>query len=117
MPFNSARSVPSSTTHYPDDNINRLVVGGNSQGDSVLFDDIYLSKASYNSTTPIGPGYAGPPPTLQLHGSGSQWQVLFQGPLQAAPFVIGTYTNVPGATSPYPVTTTGEKKFYRAVFN
>jgi hypothetical protein len=33
--------------------------------------------------------------------------------LQAAPSVTGTYTNVTGATSPYPVSTTGGSTFYR----
>jgi len=105
------------TAHQPDDYINRLILGSNSETDGALFDDIYLSKSGYNSTTPIGPGYAGPPPSLQLQWAGNQWQILFQGVLQAAPNASGTYTNIAGALSPYPVTTTEEKKFYRAVCN
>jgi hypothetical protein len=102
-------------THYPDDIINKLYLMGLSLTGEVLFDDFYLSKTSILATTPIGPGYAGPAPTLQIVKSGGQWQVVFQGALQAAPAVTGTYTNVAGATSPYPVSTTGDKLFYRAV--
>jgi hypothetical protein len=35
------------------------------------------------------------------------------GVLQAAPFAAGTYTNVTGASSPYPVSPTGPALFYR----
>jgi hypothetical protein len=105
------------SAHQPDDNINRLVMGSGTEMGGVLFDDIYLSKSGYNSTTPIGLGYAGPPPGLQLQRSGSQWQVLFQGMLQASPTVTGIYTNVTSATSPYPVTPTGANMFYRTVCN
>lgn len=105
------------TTRYPDDNINKLYLFGNSLSGEVLFDDFYLSKTGVLDTTPIGAGYAGPPPTLQIVKSGSQWQIVFQGKLQEASSLDGGWNNVAGATSPYPVTTTGEKKFYRAVSN
>jgi hypothetical protein len=102
-------------THYPDDIINKLYLMGASLTGEVLFDDIYLSKTGTLATTPIGPGYAGSPPTLQIVKSGGQWQVVFEGKLLEASSVTGTWTEVSGATSPYPVTTTGDKKFYRAV--
>jgi hypothetical protein len=104
------------STHYPDDNINKLTVMGNGFGGEVLIDDIYLSKTGILDTTPIGPGYAGPPPTLQIVKSGSQWQILFQGKLLEASSINGAWAEVTGATSPYPVPTTGDKKFYRAVY-
>jgi hypothetical protein len=102
-------------THYPDDIINKLYLMGLSLSGEVLFDDIYLSKTGILTTTPIGPGYAGPPPTLQIVKVGSQWQVVFQGKLLEGPSVSGPWTEVTGATSPYPVATSGDKKFYRAV--
>ena len=37
------------------------------------------------------------------------------GSLQAAPEATGTYTNVPAATSPYPVTPKEARNFYRIV--
>jgi hypothetical protein len=102
------------SAHQPDDNINRLVLGSNGETDGALFDDIYLSKSGYNSTTPIGAGYAGPPPMLQLQKVGGQWQIIFEGELQEADAATGAWSKVTGATSPYPLPTTGEKKFYRA---
>ena len=105
------------TTRYPDDNINKLYLFGNSLTGEVLFDDFYLSKTGLLATTPIGAGYGGPPPTIQIVKSGGQWQILFQGKLLEATSVTGQWTEVTGATSPYPITTTGEKKFYRAVCN
>jgi len=90
---------------------------GYSLSGEVLFDDIYLSKTGILATTPIGPGYAGPSPTLQIVKSGSQWQAVFQGKLLEASSITGSWTEVLGATSPYVLTTTGDKKFYRAVSN
>lgn len=110
-------SVDEFTTDYPTDNISRLYLVGNSDTEGAWYDDIYLSAAGYNSTIPIGAGYAGPAPTLQLQKSGNQWQILFQGKLLEAPTVNGPWTDVAGATSPYPVNTTGDKRFYRAVYN
>jgi hypothetical protein len=37
--------------------------------------------------------------------------------LQSAPTVTGTYTNVPGATSPYTNAITGSQKFFRLIAN
>jgi hypothetical protein len=103
-------------THYPDDNINKLYVVGASLAGEVLFDDIYLSKTGILATTPIGPGFAGGPPSLQIQWNGSQLQVVFQGKLLEASSVNGTWSEVVGATSPYPVPIAGDKKFYRAVY-
>lgn len=105
------------TTDYPSDRISRLYLVGNGATEGALFDDIYLSKTGYNSTTPIGFGYAGAAPTLQIQWTGNQWQIVFQGKLQEAATLDGGWSDVSGATSPHPVTTSGEKKFYRAVSN
>jgi len=103
------------TGGFPTDNLSRIYLSGNSGADSALFDDFYLSKSGYNTNAPRAFGYAGPAPQLQIQWSGSQWQVLFEGKLQAAPAATGTYTNVPGATSPYAISTSQAQQFYRAV--
>jgi hypothetical protein len=82
----------------------------------VLFDDFYLSKTGILATTPIGPGFAGGPPSLQIQRNGSGWQVVFQGKLLEASSVNGTWSEVVAATSPYQVPIGGDKKFYRAAY-
>jgi hypothetical protein len=49
----------------------------------------------------VGPGQ------YQLVWTGSGWT------LQASPSVLGAYTNVPSATSPYPIPLSGPQLFYR----
>jgi len=98
------------------DNLNRLYLSGDTLTFSAYFDDFYLSRSGYNASIPIGAGYAGPPPALSMTLSGGQWQVQFDGKLQEASSLTGTWGDVSGATSPYPVSTTGEMKFYRAVY-
>jgi hypothetical protein len=39
--------------------------------------------------------------------------ITFTGSLQAADTITGQFTDVPDATSPYPVPTSGPAKFYR----
>lgn len=103
------------TGGYPTDPLTRVYLCGGINTDSALFDDFYLSKSGYNSTIPREYGYAGPAPTLQLQKSGSQWEILFHGKLLEASSVNGPWTEVSGATSPYPLATPGSGKFYRAV--
>jgi len=54
-------------------------------------------------------------PTITVTPSGANMTLTWPvGTLQQADTVNGTYTDVPSATSPYPVSTTGiSKKFYR----
>jgi hypothetical protein len=54
-------------------------------------------------------------PTLSIAPSGSTIQVSWTGSatLQAAGSITGTFTNVPGATSPYVVAPTGSQLFFR----
>ena len=53
-------------------------------------------------------------PILKLAASGSSVVLTWPaGTLQAAPEVTGTYTNVPSATSPWPVTPARARTFYR----
>jgi hypothetical protein len=103
------------STHYPDDNLNRLIlgdytIGSNDPADAVLYDDIYVSKSGYNATIPIGAGYAGPRPTLSIVNG----KVYFQGTLQQASTLNGTWSNV-ATSSPYTLPTGGTQMFYRAV--
>jgi hypothetical protein len=105
------------TGGFPTDPLTRVYLCGGVNTDSALFDDFYLSKSGYNDTVPRAFGYAGPAPTLQLQWTGSQWQILFQGKLLESSSVSGPWTDVTGATSPYPVSTIGGPKFYRAVCN
>jgi hypothetical protein len=52
--------------------------------------------------------------------SGSQYVLSWANAafsLQCAPAVTGTYTNIPGATSPYTNTITGGKRFFRLIAN
>jgi hypothetical protein len=102
------------TGGVPTDNLNRIYLCG-AGTESALYDDFYLSKSGYNAGIPRAFGYSGPPPGLQLQWSGSQWQIHFQGKLLEATSLSGSWNEVIGATSPYPVPTTGEMKFYRSV--
>jgi hypothetical protein len=59
---------------------------------------------------------AGTNPVVKLYiqKSGANTMLLWSpGTLQAAGTVNGTYTNVPGATSPYVVSPAASKQFYR----
>jgi hypothetical protein len=54
------------------------------------------------------------PPTLSIRVSGATLTITFEGTLQSRDTISGTWTDVAGATSPYPVTPAGTQKFYRA---
>lgn len=110
-------SMDEYTSDYPSDLISRLYLVGNGDSVSALYDDIYLSKSGYNATTPIAAGYAGPPPACVLQKSGNQWQIVFEGKLLQSTSLNGGWTEVTGATSPYPVSATGPGKYYRAACN
>jgi hypothetical protein len=59
------------------------------------------------------------PIPLTIAKSGSDVTLTWANPaftLQAAPTVTGTYTNVPGATSPYTVPATGSERYFRLVW-
>jgi hypothetical protein len=103
------------TGGLPTDPLTRIYLAGNRTDYSSLFDDFYLSKSGYNDTVPRIPGYAGAAPTLAIQWSGSQWEIVFQGKLEEASAANGSWSEVSGASSPYVVPLTGDKKFYRAV--
>jgi hypothetical protein len=53
-------------------------------------------------------------PTLSITREGGNVVVTFEGVLESSTSVEGPYGEVPGATSPYTTTPTGEAVFYRA---
>ncbi len=54
------------------------------------------------------------PPALSIARAGADVVITFEGILQSATTVNGTYTDVTGATSPYTTPATGGARFYRA---
>jgi hypothetical protein len=85
--------------------------------DGFAVDKILLtSSASY---TPAGTGptesalLAGPPITITRTSSGVTLTWSGGGTLQQSTSPSGPYINIPGATSPYPVTPTGTQNYYR----
>jgi hypothetical protein len=60
------------------------------------------------------------PVPLNIARSGDNVVLTWTDPrfvLQAAPLVTGTYTNVTGATSPYPVPVSGAPRYFRLIAN
>ncbi len=55
-----------------------------------------------------------PTPTIAIARSGTSVSITFTGKLQKADTVNGTYTDVPGGSSPATVEITGTQAFYRA---
>lgn len=59
------------------------------------------------------------PEPLNISATGGNVTLTWSNPaftLQAAPNATGTYTNVPGATSPYSVTASGAARFFRLIW-
>lgn len=55
------------------------------------------------------------PPKLTLQKEGQTWKLVYTGVLESSPTANGTYTAVPGATSPYTMPVgSGTAQFYRA---
>jgi uncharacterized delta-60 repeat protein len=68
----------------------------------------------------LGGPLAVPPISLNIQKASNQVLVSWTNgafSLQSAPFVIGTYTNVPGATSPYTNPITGSQQYFRLKVN
>jgi hypothetical protein len=55
-----------------------------------------------------------PPSSVRIQRNGPSVQVTFAGTLQSAPSITGPWTNIIGATNPYPSSATGQK-FFRTV--
>ncbi len=104
------------TGGLPTDPLARLYIGSNSETDSALFDDFYLSKSGLLSTVPRPFGYSGGAETpLAIRRAGSQVEVVWgAGVLQEASVVTGVWTDVPGASAPsYLFTPTQEARYFR----
>lgn len=104
------------TGGVPTDGLSRLFLGGNSETDSALFDDFYLSKSGYNSTVPRPFGYSVVlPSTLTISKVGTELEVTWSaGVLQEAAAITGGWTDVTGAAPPaYRFTAGAEAKYFR----
>jgi hypothetical protein len=55
------------------------------------------------------------PPELSITGTGGALTITFTGKLQSSATADGTYQDVVGATSPYPVPTPTGTQFFRSV--
>jgi hypothetical protein len=85
---------------------------------TILIDDLRVGL-SYESVTNTLPATANPIP-LNFGRDGNKLILSWSDPsfaLQTAPKVTGTFTNVPGATSPYTNLFTGPARFYRLKSN
>jgi len=79
------------------------------------------SDMSFSQVLPSGHGYFGAivvrqaPPAVSVARAGSSMNVSWDaGSLWQAPSVNGPWSQVIGATSPYPVSTTAPQMFFRA---
>lgn len=91
---------------------------------SFQFDDFYLSLGTSPTSVPRAAGYTevvggstGGTPTLGISRDGASLQIQWDlGTLETTtdPTPSGTWTAVPGATSPFVVTPTESARFYRA---
>jgi hypothetical protein len=76
------------------------------------YDRLYVAEfRNFGDLTTATPG-----PTLSISQSGGNLSITFSGSkLQQSDTVNGTFTDVAGATSPYPVPKDAPARFYRAV--
>jgi hypothetical protein len=77
--------------------------------------ELWVSSSSVNVWR-LGGLICGPPVPIAIQSSGTEAVLTWSGnfTLQAASSVAGTYTNVPGATSPYTnAVNSSEQLFYR----
>jgi hypothetical protein len=68
------------------------------------------SLNSYRKLTVI------PTPTISASNVGGVWKITFTGSLVSSPTPNGTYSPVPGATTPYTIPTGSAPAFYRSAF-
>jgi hypothetical protein len=70
--------------------------------------------AIYTAGNTYGAGVASAPVFIEIQSTGSTDQLIWSGGiLQSAKDVTGPYTDVSGATSPYSLAPTADRKFYR----
>ena len=91
-----------------DDSGNVFVTGYSDSGTNLDYATIKYSKAIVAQIP------------LEIQKINNQAVLTWAGPgfgLQSGPFVTGTYTNIPAATSPYTNPITGSQKFFRLKAN
>ena len=75
---------------------------------------VYTAGKAGNALTSVVEAPPTGRPTLSVKKTDTGLTLTFTGSLQSADNVTGPYTDVTGATSPFPSTTTGAAKFFRA---
>jgi hypothetical protein len=93
-----------------------MVLGARGDFAFLPFDGQIDEVAVYNKALTADQAMAHYRASTKLTTSGSGGNLVLTwsvGQLQAASLVQGPYTNVPNATSPYPIQTTESQKFYR----
>ncbi len=70
-------------------------------------------RAPINAVQLVAPSGLLNPVVNPLIGFDNQGRIVYKGTLQSSPTVNGTYTDVPGATSPYTLNPTGAAGFFR----
>jgi hypothetical protein len=119
--LNSSLSVASPVGSEPDAH---LYLGGNSDFTTVGGNQRYfggaLAQAAFFtnalSAAQIQSLFVGGivTPTIGITRSAGNVSITYTGTLLSSTNVVGPYNPVSGASSPYPVTTTGKQMFYRA---
>ncbi|MCX6926813.1 MAG: hypothetical protein NT154_26955, partial [Verrucomicrobia bacterium] len=118
---NGVRTATSGATTYVPNSTAPFTIGARSDGayylngnstDDVSIDEVqfYNRALSPQEIQSLGLNR----PLVKIATSGNSLVLTWPtGTLQAAPEATGTYTNVPSATSPWPVSPTDAKTFYR----
>jgi hypothetical protein len=115
-----AQSAVNTVAHTPLAFTGTLRIGGDAFGDTRTFNGRVDEVAIFNqalSPDQIQSLYeAQAQILLSIEQDGSNLQLTWpQGTLQSAPAVTGPYNNVPGATSPHPVTPTEDEEYFRVL--
>ncbi|MFO1499238.1 MAG: LamG-like jellyroll fold domain-containing protein [Verrucomicrobiota bacterium] len=118
--------VATSTPPFGPNTENPLRFGaGRSETDGDYFfegdvDEVSVYAKALSATQVVTHFVAGRPPTVAAPGSltltrnnGQLILTWISGTLQQSPDVTGSWQDIAGATSPYPVTPSGERRFYR----
>jgi hypothetical protein len=86
-------------------------------GDAALVRGITNPRAPITAVQLVGPGTGsgGTTPTISISTVAGVTKITFTGTLTSSTTANGTYTAVPGATSPYTVNTGTGSTFYRSV--
>jgi hypothetical protein len=96
--------------------LDKLMIGNNSVN-GLLFDEIYISTTGYNSTLPQGspstPGVGPKFGVVNRTGTNLTIEWTGGGSLETASSIVGPWTTLTGASSPYSTTTGNAPRFFR----